>query len=308
MQRIETFPRQHSLFVFDLEFIGDVRKLDTCRIWEIAVYSVSTGQWFESVVDPDPTLMTFPPPPIPSIPQLTRAFLDKESARTWPSVFEALNVWIRSECNNGSTPIFISHNTFRADKPILEYECQRCSCQMPMHWYFFDSLHYSRHVVRNAAGNYSLSGLHMRFFNEPIMNVHRARSDVVACIRILQHMTQNTWQMVGPAYPTFSTSLRTIRWIGKKAEEVFYSRGISSVEELFMILHQRIRQDYLLHGMMAEQSIRQTLQRYVGSDLPQDNVNNIASVVLDVAWTEPFSQIFAAKTSIHLRSDSPSPK
>ena len=74
MQHIEKITDPRTLFVFDLEFIGDVRKLSTCFIWEVAVFCVETQQWFEMVVDPDPEKQTFPPPPIPEIPQLTRDF------------------------------------------------------------------------------------------------------------------------------------------------------------------------------------------------------------------------------------------
>ena len=80
MEQLCTFPSQKSLFIFDLEFVGDVRQLDTCNIWEIAVYCVQTQCWFDSVVDPDPSLQTFPEPPIPEIPQLTRDFLIQNKA------------------------------------------------------------------------------------------------------------------------------------------------------------------------------------------------------------------------------------
>ena len=52
MEKIENYVHPKTLFVFDLEFIGDVRNLETCYIWEIAVYCTTTGQWFEAIVDP----------------------------------------------------------------------------------------------------------------------------------------------------------------------------------------------------------------------------------------------------------------
>lgn len=67
MELIEQSPLMKSFFIFDLEFIGDVRNLSTCRIWEIAVFSLQTNQWFECIIDPDPTMQIFPPPPIPEI-------------------------------------------------------------------------------------------------------------------------------------------------------------------------------------------------------------------------------------------------
>lgn len=307
MHRIEHFPSPYALFIFDLEFIGNVRHLETCRLWEVAFYCVQSRQWFDKVVDPDPAMTVFPEPPIAAIPQLTREFLNTNNAQTWDKVFPSLCEWIRVQ-SAGCVPIFVSHNTFRADKPILEYECQRCQCMMPFHWFFFDSLHFSRQVVRNSMGNYSLSGLHQHLFGKPILDAHRARSDVVACVNILQHMTQGTWSLRGPVYPTYATSLRTVRWIGRKAEEVLHTLNIFSLEDLFLQLQCRVRTDYIIHRMEPDMSIQNALQQWLSKDLPADNVSNITSVILETMKAEPFSQNFVSKTTLHLRSGSPNPK
>lgn len=307
MHRIERFPSPVALFIFDLEFIGNVRQLETCRLWEVAVFCVRTNEWFDKVLDPDPTLKEFPEPPIPSIPHLTRAFLEKSKAQTWDKVFPHLCQWIHVQ-SGGCIPVLVSHNTFRADKPILEYECQRWQCSMPFHWYFFDSLHFARHIVRNSSGNFSLSGLHEHLFGKPIVNAHRARSDVVACVNILQNMTSGTWNLTGPVYPTFATSLRTVRWVGKKAEEVFHTHSIFSLEELFLQLQRRIRTDYLIHRMDSTTSVQNALQQWLSKDLPLDNVVNISKVIIETMRAEPFSQNFVSKTTLHLRSGSPCPK
>jgi len=278
MEFIQDCPREKAIFIFDLEFIGDVRNLSTCKIWEVAVYSLRTSQWFEAVVDPDPTLFQFPPPPIPNIPQLTREFLTENSAKSWSIVYGQLKKWIDIQAI-GAMPVFVSHNTFRADKPILELECQRTSKLLPLDWYFFDSLHFSRRVVKNANGNYSLSGLHQQLFNGPIVDVHRARADVVACTKILSTITNGTWNLQGSIYPTYTTALRTIRWIGQKAEEVFYGAGIRSVEDLYIILQNNARNDKIQFGYLFPQSVLNTLTAILGQDLPQDNVVNIANVI-----------------------------
>ena len=166
MEQAESFPLKKSLLVFDLEFIGDVRSLKTCRIWEIAVYSLQTKQWFTAIFDPDPDLQKFPPPPIPEIPALTRPFLDENNAKTWSEVCPELEEWVIANTIN-AVPVFISHNTFRADKPILELEFKRSSRMMPLNWYFFDSLHFSRRLFKKTNGDFSLSGLHHRFLRSP---------------------------------------------------------------------------------------------------------------------------------------------
>ena len=274
MQRIENITDPTVLFVFDLEFIGDVRKLNTCYIWEIAVYCTATQQWFELVVDPDPSLKIFPPPPIPEIPQLTREFLEKSGAVTWDIAFKQFAAWVDVQ-RHGALPIFISHNTFRADKPILELECRRYSLHMPLFYYFFDSLHFSRRVIRNTNGNYSLSGLHQQIFNKPIENAHRARNDVMACISILQNLTACAWALQGPIYPSYCTALRTVRWIGQRAEELLFESNIRSVESLYLVIMERARR--LDHQTIPlADIISQTLESLMRNKLPRENIRNIA--------------------------------
>tara|TARA_B110000977_G_scaffold175079_1_gene229530 strand:+ start:1238 stop:2113 length:876 start_codon:yes stop_codon:yes gene_type:complete len=281
MELIEDWTPRKSFFIFDLEFIGDVRNLKTCQIWEIAVYSLETQQWFEEVVDPDPGVVVFPPPPIPEIPQLTREFLNEKQAQTWSIVFQKLEAWVSAQ--SVGVPIFVSHNTFRADKPIMELECRRFNQQMPLNWYFFDSLHFSRQYMKNTSGNYSLSGLHQQLFDCPIENAHRARADVVACIKIMTSITKGSWNLQGPVYPVYSTSLRTIRWIGQKAEKVLYNQGIRSTEELFALIQKNARIDKVQFNNSSEVSIFNTLITLIQNRLPLENVKNIANVISETS-------------------------
>jgi DNA polymerase III epsilon subunit-like protein len=295
MQRIENFQGRSSLFIFDLEFIGDVRQLATCRIWEIAVYSVATGTWFQAVVDPDPSASVFPPPPIPELPQLTRDFLTARGARLWGDVYRQLQTWVQAVCPGGHIPVFISHNTFRADKPILEFECQRAGLKMPFHWYFFDSLHYSRYVIKQSSGNYSLTGLYMDLFGEKFDDAHRAEADVRACHRILQRLTLSTFNLTGPTYPSYSTSLRSVRWIGRRAEAVFAEAGVTSLEKLLMLIQEKLRQDFLCGAGDERLSVQKTLTTIIENKLPYENIENILNTLLGVLRDRPFSHAFVQK-------------
>lgn len=292
MQRIEHLQTRTKLFIFDLEFIGDVRDLQSCRIWEIAVFCVASNEWFVRVVDPDPDAQTFPEPPIPEIPRLTRSFLSDNKAVLWDTACTDLIHWVRKQCTLGNIPVFISHNTFRADKPIMELESRRFGIRLPLEWYFFDSLHYARSVIRNPAGNYSLSGLHQQIFHTNIENVHRARSDVLACMKILQRLTNNTWCLIGPMYPSYSTSVRSIRWIGRKAEELLYVANIRSAEALFSTIKENIQSDYLTLSISEDASVRKTLNQIFAHQLPEDNVKNIMSVINGMRATNPYSYTF----------------
>lgn len=297
MQRVERLHGQTAFFVFDVEFIGDVRDISSCFIWEFAVTSVVSGQTWSAVVDPDPNVTVFPEPPIPEIPRLTRAFLTQHHARTWGDVFGELSAWIHHQ-SKGLIPVLISHNTFRADKPILEYECQRYQTRVPSGWYFFDSLHFARQNVKCTTGNYSLSGLHRQLFNAPIDNVHRAAADVKACVRILALLTGNMWGLVGPMYPAYATSLRSLRWVGRKAEQVFEELSIHSVESLMMYIQRTVRARYILTRQDEWTTITAVVQELLQNKLPVENVQNITNVIRDLFLTRPFSQTFVLKNHL----------
>ena len=293
MNRIENIHGKSAYFVFDLEFIGNIQQLTTCKIWEISVFSQSTGQWFTKIVDPAPNTNTFPAPPIPSLPHITRDFLKQHQAQTWDVVLEQLAAWITTQTH--CIPVFISHNTFKADKPILELESRRYNCLLPLHWFFFDSLHFCRDVIHSPTGNYSLSGLYQQLFRSSIVNAHRAQYDVVACTAILNSITNDSWRFNGPIYSSYTTSLRTIKWVGKKAEQVLMGASISSVEMLLSLAQNNALNDHLYHRLDSSQSIRKTVQHLMGDQLPVANVKNICDSVyclyhpslLSMAITDP---------------------
>lgn len=277
MNRLENIPHQVDYFVFDLEFIGKIQALNTCRIWEISVFSKSTNNWFTRVVDPDPSIAVFPAPPIQQLPQLTRTFLADAKAETWDSVLTALIAWVQTQTNK--IPVFISHNTFKADKPILELESKRYNLLLPLHWFFFDSLHFCRDVVTSTSGNFSLGGLHQELFQQPIESAHRAKYDVIACTNIIRAITNNKWSLHGPIYSTYTNSLRSIRWVGKKAETVFSKQNIHSVEMLLFVLKRNALTDYTLQSLTSQQSIEKTIRHLLYLELPPDNIQNIVLVV-----------------------------
>lgn len=270
------------IFIFDLEFIGQVQDISTCHIWEIAVYCIGSGRMFEAVVDPDPTLLVFEAPPIPELPHLTRKFLNEEKAQTFDIVLANLICWVQLQTNQ--LPVFISHNTFKADKPILELEAARHLMHIPLNWFFFDSLHFCRDYYKSDDGNFSLSGLNRQLFNCEIVEAHRARNDVVACTDILAKITENNWHLLGPIYGAYTTSLRTIRWIGKKAEALLIECNICSVENLLSLLKQNSTADYINHCMSSCDSIRKTMYNLLHPNLPKENINNIVNVLVTTVF------------------------
>jgi DNA polymerase III epsilon subunit-like protein len=276
MSLIQTL-RNKCLFIFDLEFNGNIQMLRTCKIWEIAVYCQDTGQMFEAVIDPDPEQFIFPVPPIPEIPQLTRQFLVNENAQTFDIVLKQMAAWVCEQTHK--IPIFISHNTHKADKPILELEAARYSTHLPLNWFFFDSLHFCRDFHKSEDGNFSLSGLNRQLFNCDIIQCHRARADVEACTAILGKITGGSWQLFGPVYSSYTSSLRTIKWIGRKAEQLLIERNVCSVEKLLEICKQNATVNYIHGNIKSLDSIRLTISTIFGNTLPIENINNITEAI-----------------------------
>ena len=119
-----------------------------------------------------------------------------------------------------------------------------------------------------------------------------AERDVMACIRILSHLTHNAWCLVGPIYPTYATSLRSVRWIGRKAEQLLYLANIRSVEDLFTHIHHNIRNDYIVHSISEDASVRKTLGIIFKNELPEDNIANITTVINGMRAIRPYSYTF----------------
>jgi DNA polymerase III epsilon subunit-like protein len=280
MHLLQNIARCVDYFIFDLEFIGNIQDLNSCQIWEISIYSKTTRQWYTKVVDPNPAMTSFPKPPIDDLPHLTRDFLDAEKARTWDVVLDEIIIWVNEQSRQ--IPVFISHNTFKADKPIMELETKRYEKLMPLHWLFFDSLNFCRDCVTSQSGNYSLNGLHNLLLGRPIRNAHRAKYDVQACIDILNKITNNEWMLSGPAYPVYATSLRSVRWIGKKAEMVLGNCRVGSLEILLEILRENAFTDKIGFGLSTMDSIQKSLQSIVKNELPLENIQNISQSIVKV--------------------------
>jgi len=85
--------------------------------------------------------------------------------------------------------------------------------------------------------------------------------------------------LTGPIYSSYTTSLRTIKWVGKKAEHVLGEANIWSVEMLMALVKNNALHDHIYYRLDSEQSIRKTVQNIMGDQLPQENVQNICTRV-----------------------------
>jgi len=211
-------------FVYDLEFIGNVKTPSTCRIWDICVMHVNSMECFGCVVNPDNNKEEIPPPVVEGLFPLTRKFLSDRQATNFSTVWNRLTTWVIARSKD-RTPVLISHNNFSSDKLVLEHHFLIHSIRAPLDWYFFDSLHFFRDTVRT--NGYSLKALVSLILNEHDWIAHRAYQDTVKLYECIDSITNGTWNLTGQAYPLYIQSLRTIYGIGPATETILLDIGIT---------------------------------------------------------------------------------
>ena len=248
MYRIEDYYDSMQIFVYDLEFIGDVKNPTTCKIWDISVHHIQSNSTFSAIIDPIPGCNYFNPPPIPELFHLTRIFLDQNNANDFTHVFFKLIRWIENRCFKNTVPILMSHNNFSSDKLVLEHECKIRNIKIPLNWLFFDTLIYFRDNTKSQTGDYSLKGLTLSILGQTLEHAHRAYTDTIALTNVIKCYTQEDYTMLkGFIYNTGSTSLRTISGIGYNVEYKFINVGFHTKEQLIKFIQFLIHQSTLIH-------------------------------------------------------------
>lgn len=219
----------HSLlprtFVYDLEYVGVPNCLEQCFIWEIGVIHLVTGRQFSITIDPG--IRPLPPPMSAEFVHVTETFLQHRNAVNFHYAWDMLCDWIKSF--GVGNALFISHNNFKSDKPLLEIEMKRRQLSMPIQWYFFDSLLYCRQAIPKQA-SYTLNDLYLSITGNNIPNNHSALPDAAALVQILYYTGLNN--IKGPIYIGYCTSLQVIKWLGPACEKSLFDRDIRSLEQL----------------------------------------------------------------------------
>lgn len=212
-------------FVYDLEYVGVPNNLERCFIWEIGAIHLATGRQFSIAIDPG--IRPLPPPMSAEFVHVTELFLRQKNAVTFNYAWDMFRNWIQSFGNGNA--LLISHNNFKSDKPLIEIEMKRRQLQMPIQWYFFDSLLYCRQVIPKQP-SYTLSDLYLNITGKAIANNHSALPDAIALVEILYYTGLN--KIAGPIYLGHCTSLQVIKWLGPACEKNLFDRDIRSLEQL----------------------------------------------------------------------------
>ena len=254
----QPFTYEYPMIYFDLEWIGpDIRREGArhCFIWNIAAVSQSGATFDRYVIPPSLEYETHP-----GCIEVTETLLNDLGAVTFRQAFKDFAAWV------GPRATLISHNCFRADKPVLEAECKRYHIEMPS-WRFFDSLLFMRANIKQMS--YKLGDLYENFYGEPIENQHYALADAVALKLVMNHVMA-TFEITKFhfAYPKYLTPLQNIRWLGCACEEKLEESGIYSVEDLLL---------RYITWVQTTGCVTTLLKQFLGQyDLPLNNMDNIA--------------------------------
>ncbi len=156
---------------YDTETTGIKAERD--RIIEIAAYDASTGQSFDTLINPGCSI----PAEATAIHNITN-----EMVANAPSFKEAVQQF-SAFCEGDS--VLIAHNNDTFDYYFLKEEFKRCSLPMPP-WKFLDSLKWARRY-RPDLPRHTLQFLR-ETYGIPANQAHRALDDVIVLQKVFGYM------------------------------------------------------------------------------------------------------------------------
>lgn len=258
-----------STFIFDLEFIGTSSDLNSCHIWEIGAVHFYTGASFSITIYPD--IYPFPAPFSDNFIQVTSSLLNERKAVSFNEGWTSLLHWVSTIVPPTMNVLWVAHNAFKADKPMLEIDTKRHGVVIPYNWFFFDSLIYCRQSIPKLP-SYTLSDLYTSLFYKGIPDAHSALPDAIALREILLFI--NNINLSGPIYPAYATSLQSIKWLGPSSEKHFFKNGIKSLEQLINLLMTSYSASCIMGNIVP---VRMFIERYFINNL-QLNSGNALSI------------------------------
>lgn len=229
---------QKCYIVYDLEFIGDILDLTTCKIWEIAARQLHTTNTFHEICYPylpTQTSTAYPPPVTPSHVNLSKKWLKQNNASHKAKALRHFMYWMNTFPH--SMVVLVSHNNHKTDKFILEHECKQLKIQIPSRVMFLDTLPLFRWKLPTL-GSWSLLSIYEHCCQMNHKQTHRALDDVdmlCACLTIL--LGEQIVYIPGILYSTGHLPLTIVDGIGYATERrlIFYY-NIKNVQQLSAFL------------------------------------------------------------------------
>ena len=210
----------------DLEFVGDISKCaSACEIWMIGAVKPN-GENFEVYINVNTDYPTHP-----GCVEVTEEYLAEHNAESFASAFLKFVHWI------GPQAVLISHNCFRSDKPVLEFECTKHNVSIPSGWKFYDSLLFLRSQIQCMS--YRLADVYESVTGKKFQQTHTALKDAQGLKEILEIIPPQGLY----TYPKYLTPLQNVKWIGGACENALVSAGVRSVEALILRYQEWINLD-----------------------------------------------------------------
>lgn len=244
------------MVVFDLEFVGDLTAgTSNCHLWSIGAVQLVSGRTFHVVMDPQ--VRPFPPTHENCV-EITESYLRAHNAVSLKEGLTQFFVWL------GGHNVVIAHNSFKADKLVLEQACVRAGVRCPL-LFFMDSLLLLRSSVKHPS--YKLSALYEIYMNTPYVESHQALPDALALRNVLLKAFETFAGAI--LYPTHSTPLQNIRWVGPACERAMMACNYISVESL----KQHIWSEYCRASVFYTIPLRACIAKVVKDmNLPVQNI------------------------------------
>ena len=211
-----------NLFVFDLEWIGDITEnLTTCHVWDVGCVHVATGKTFAKCVLPSLSGENISElhGGVSCVPPVTRSMILQSNHANLSAVMRSWTLWLRETCTDTSSPrVLIAHNCFRADAMVLAAEMHRCGEAARMgNVVFVDSLLHVRHALRGMqVDGYGLASLCNSLSVDQPAEPHRALHDATALLGVLSSCKQqrNCELVSGLGMPFGKVSLTVADGVG----------------------------------------------------------------------------------------------
>lgn len=225
-----------SYIVYDLEFIGDITKCETCRIWEIGAISWDSSHEFNAICYPfssraNGKTFLYPPPVSANHTKLDYDWLRAHHAESKKKVLARFCAWLQGFVAKGSEVILISHNNHKTDKIILESECLRVGAELPPSLKFFDSLPLFRRMLPGL-GKWTLEYVHKTIVGSSKAVDHRAMMDSCMLLECLKKVTTPD-QITGAQYGVGELPLTICDGVGSSTETKLISKGITNLTALY---------------------------------------------------------------------------
>ena len=211
-----------NLFVFDLEWIGDITENRTqCHIWDVGCVHVATGKTFARCALPSLAGENISElhGGVSCVPPVTRSMILQSNHASLSTVMRSWICWVNGTCTDRSSPrVLIAHNCFRADALVLSEEMHRCGEATHMgNVVFMDSLLHVRHALRGVQVNgYGLAALCNSLSVDQPSEPHRALHDATALLSVLSACKQqrNCELVSGLGMPFGKVSLTVADGVG----------------------------------------------------------------------------------------------